>query len=205
MQMDKLETFEKLILHRNFRSALQGSLASTFDPEHLQTIHQKLCDGLESRDRHLKSGEFRVAEGAARLLGSEVNKMAPQLMTSTDKHFVAERAAYVMGRVETMQPFHTLNSLVGKLYSNNLAQTAGFKIDWPNMDKDSLTAAIDAAKNGDNQKLVQQIESNLKPMVEPKMSASVGARIGNDFGDRVAEFRAQREPEVTNSGTKMRI
>lgn len=203
--MEQLETYEKLILHRNFRSALQGNLASSFDPEHMQIIHQKLCDGLDHRDPVLKSGEFRVAEGAARLLGAEANKMAENLMMSSDKRYVAEKTAYVMGRIETMQPFHSMNSLVGKLYSNNLAQTAGFKIDWPNMDKDSLSTAIEAAKNGDNQKLVQQIELNLKPMVEPKMSAGVAARIGNDFSERVAEFRSQREPEVANSGTKMRM
>lgn len=203
--MEQLETYEKLILHRNFRSALQGNIASTFDPEHMQIIHQKLCDGLDHRDRDLKSGEFRINEGAARLLGVEANKMAEHLMMSGDKRFVAEKAAYVMGRIETMQPFHSMNSLVGKLYSNNLVQTAGFKIDWPNVDKDSFSSAIEAAKNGDNQKLVQQIELNLKSMVEPKMSSGVANRIGSDFSERVAEFRSQREPEVTNSGAKMRM
>lgn len=201
----QLETFEKLILHRNFRSALQGNLASTFDPDHMQLIHQKLCDGLGHRDGELKSGEFRVAEGAARLLGTEANKMAPHLMASSDKHLVAERAAYVMGRIEAMQPFHSLNSMVGKLYSHNLAQTAGFKIDWPNMDKETLSSAVESAKKGDSQKLVQQIEAHLKPMFEPDKKTGVATRIGSDFESRVAEFKAQREPDSTNPEVKVRM
>lgn len=201
----QLETFEKLILYHNFRSALQGGLASTFDPDHMQLIHQKLCDGLGHRDGELKSGEFRVAANAARLLGMEANKMAPQLMASNDKHLVAERAAYVMGRIESMQTFHSLNSMVGKLYSHNLAQTAGFNIDWPNMDKEVLSSAVESAKKGDNQKLVQQIEANLKPMFDPEAKAGVAIRFGSDFKERVAEFKAQREPEAPAQGVKVRM
>lgn len=192
----ELETYEKLILHRNFRSTLKGNLASSFDPDHMKLIHENLCRGLEHRDAELRSGELRVAEGGARLLGTEANNMAPHLMASMDKHHVAQRTAYVMSRIENMQPFHSFNSMVGKLYSHNLAQTAGFNIDWPSMDKADLAKAIEAAKQGKPEGLVKQIESNLHPMYEPEKKTSVVDKIGSDFKDRVAEFKSQRVEDV---------
>ncbi|MFA0809545.1 hypothetical protein [Microbulbifer epialgicus] len=202
-----LETFEKLILHRNFRSALGDNLTSTFNSDHLQHIHQKLCNGLDHLEDKLKSGELRVDMGALRLLGAELNKIAPNMMASNDKQFVAERTAYVMSRVESIRPFHSLNSMVAKLFSHNLAQTAGFNIDWPSMDKDGLSSAVKSAKNGDKQLLTRYIEAHLKPMIETRAKAGVVNQIGDDFSQRVAEFKAQRAPEseVKSRGLKVRV
>ena len=202
----QLEGYEKLILFRNFRSAMKTSMASSFDPEHMSMLHEKLCKGLEHRDKELKSGELKVAEGAAGLLGIEANKFAPHIMASTDKGHVADRAAYVLTRIENMKPFHSLNSFVGKLYSHNLAQTAGLKIDWQNMDRESLSSAIESAKNGDKGALVEQIKSNLVPMLDTTKKESVADRIGSGLQDRLAEFRSQRKEEpAIQSHTRMKM
>lgn len=195
--MIEIEVYEKLILYRNFRSVLKDSIASSFDLEHMKLIHQKLCRGLGHKDDLFKSGEIRVSKGAANLLNFEVSKMAPHLMASIDKHFLAKRAAYVMARIENMQPFHSLNSMVGKLYSHNLTQTAGFKIDWPNMDKERLSMALDSAKQGKAENLVKQIEFNLSPMYEHKKNAIMA--------DRVAEYKYRKESEVSPKDMKMNM
>jgi fido (protein-threonine AMPylation protein) len=201
----ELETYEKLILHRNFRLILKASLSSSFDNNHMQMIHENLCRGLEHRDAEFKSGEIRAAVSGTKLLGAEVNNIASHLMVSIDKHHVAERTAYVMLRIENMQPFHSFNSMVGKLYSHNLAQTAGFNINWPGMDKTDLEKAIESAKQGNQQGLVKQIESNLHPMYEPEKKTNIVDKMGSNFKDRVADFKSQRAEEVAAKSQGTRV
>lgn len=183
----QLETFEKLILHRNFRAALKGG-ESSFSPEHLAKIHQDLCKGLDHQDKTLKSGELRVAAGAVSLFASESNKIGLNIMGSSDKAHISRRAAYAMQRIEQLQPFHSLNSLVGKLYSHNLAQAAGFRIDWPSIDKSSMKATLEEFKDGNIGNLAKIIEANLKPMFDMDSSVKVKDRLGAGFVERATSF-----------------
>ncbi|WP_045861644.1 hypothetical protein [Teredinibacter purpureus] len=200
----QLETFEKLILHRNFRAALKGG-ESSFSPEHLASIHQDLCKGLEHQDKTLKSGELRVAAGAVSLLGSESNKIALNMMGSSDKGHISQRAAYAMQRIEQLQPFHSFNSLVGKLYSHNLAQTAGFRIDWPSIDKSSLKASLEESKDGNSGNLAKLIEANLKPMFDMESSVKVKDRLDSGFADRATSFVTSHGGSAEVKPSKLKV
>lgn len=201
----EFQTSEKLILFRNFRAALKDGMESSFSPEHLKSIHENLCRGLENRDSQLKSGELRVASSAVNLLGDESQKIALNMMASNDKRHIAERAAYAMSRIDQLKPFHSLNSMVGKLYSHNLAQTAGFKIDWPKIDGAELKDSLAEAKEGNKSKLASLIESNLKPMFEIEQSAKVKDRIDSGFSERATSFVSSHGGDDVAKTSKMKV
>jgi len=182
-----LGQFEKITLLRNFRTALTEQISSRFDQSHLSDLHSKLCEGLESRDAQFRSGEIKADPTSLKRFSLEVNRIAENMIGSASKKYVAENAAKVLTAIENIKPFHTLNSMVAKLYTNNLAQTSGLKIDWSKIEREQLKAAIDEARGGNKEALSITILENLKPMYEPKSSAKVSN--AENFKERAENFK----------------
>jgi len=196
---------DKLILARNYRSNLNQNLASSFNADHLEMIHRQLCTGLEHRDKKLKSGELRADRKAVGMLSKELEKMTPHIMASTSEEFISKKVAYVMSRVENIKPFHTLNNMVAKLFAHNLAQTAGFNIEWQKFHKDALKESVELAKKGDYSGLSEQIKDKLTSMYKPKLTSSVGTKIDPDFADRARQFQSDREKDISHNQKKQTL
>lgn len=208
----EFERVEKQILFLNVRETLQESQATTFNLEHIQDLHSRLCQHLEQRHDVLKPGELKVPTRDVSLIGKEARVRAGSLMGEEDKRVIAENVAYIIGRIETQQPFHSLNSQVAKIYAHSLAQTAGHVIDWQSVNGQSFDTAVESAKARNLEPLTELIESNLQLMTTANKTIittdnsgrgiQTGALVNNldrGFQLRTEEFQVARGQDAGQS------
>jgi len=166
---------EESILAANFNAAAQSVLSTRFDVEHLASLHDRLTAGLPGTDDVTP----RLGPQELRSVMMDVSRMADALVGVESEMEVAGKVGAVLARVTKAEPFPSHNMELAKLMASGVAATVGKAIDWPSVDDDHLSGAIDRTLVGHRAPLRNIIQQALVPIT---------AKVGVDLTERLKAF-----------------
>lgn len=146
---------------------MQGLPDGVFDYHHLKAIHRHLFQdlyswaGQERTVRISKSGsQFAFPE----YIQKELDKLFKQLKADSflqklDQQTFCEKAAYYFNEVNAAHPFREGNGRTNRIFFNQLADQAGYSLEWYKTNhRDYLQASIDGFQ-GENQPMMKVFSS----------------------------------------------
>jgi len=137
-EADRLERYEAVVTTARLAELIMRPVSGAFDAEHLKTIHRHVF-----RDVYPFAGEFRrenIAKGGfafapVRFLEQSLAETLAAL--AREKRLVglsadafAERAAHYLAELNVLHPFREGNGRTLREFVRQLAQNAGFGLDW---------------------------------------------------------------------------
>ncbi|WP_022955709.1 Fic/DOC family protein [Perlucidibaca piscinae] len=131
----------------------ESPIRGQFDLAHLQAIHAFLF-----QDIYPWAGELRVVDigknATAFLRHQDIPEMAArihdelhqeQLLTGLDARTFSERAAYYLARINLMHPFREGNGRAQREFIQQLANGAGYFINWAGVSQEAMKQACIAS------------------------------------------------------------
>lgn len=159
---DALDAFEADATAVRMLELVEHPIAGLFDLEHLCAIHRCVF-----QDVYDWAGSIRtvdISRGASRFanFGLIESYLAPQLQGIARENFLRmlspdafiARLAYYMGEINATHPFREGNGRVQRLFCTQLAEQAGYFIDFATVDQAQMYAVMVASFNGNPQPLV---------------------------------------------------
>lgn len=159
---DALDAFEADATAVRMLELVEHPIAGLFDLEHLCAIHRYVF-----QDVYDWAGSIRrvdISRGASRFanFGLIESYLAPQLQGIARENFLrmlspdafVVRLAYYMGEINATHPFREGNGRVQRLFCTQLAEQAGYFIDFATVDQAQMYAVMVASFNGNPQPLV---------------------------------------------------
>lgn len=159
---DALDAFEADATAVRMLELVEHPIAGLFDLEHLCAIHRYVF-----QDVYDWAGSIRrvdISRGANRFanFGLIESYLAPQLQGIARENFLrmlspdafVVRLAYYMGEINATHPFREGNGRVQRLFCTQLAEQAGYFIDFATVDQAQMYAVMVASFNGNPQPLV---------------------------------------------------
>src|SRR5690606_2085760 len=124
-----------------------------FNLKHLQAIHKRLFADLYEWAGQLRHVEitkgasnfarYQVIESGARQLFQRL--AAENYLQGLDAEHFSQRAGYYLGEINVLNPFGEGNGRAQREFIRELAQKAGYRIDWSRINqKDMIRASIEA-------------------------------------------------------------
>lgn len=154
----------------------ENPVKGTFDFIHLQKIHERLFGDLyewagQIRTVDISKGNSRFANH--QYIESAANQLLRQLknenyLKKLDADKVSERIAYYLGELNAIHPFREGNGRATRHFVGQLANEAGYVIQWENMNQVQMTNAAILSFHGDSTELARLIRDNLKALVAQK-------------------------------------
>ncbi len=144
-----------------------------FDLPHLQAIHARLVEGFYPRGGRLRDtntgpGGTGIAHCVPEFIPVETDRVLDALarmdhLRGRDRAGFSEGLAWTWGEVTAIHPFRDVNTRSQFVFFNQLAESAGWLIDWnqidPHVFAHARTRAIDISEDG--------IEALLHPALVP--------------------------------------
>jgi cell filamentation protein len=128
-----------------------------FNLKHLQAIHKRLFGDLyewAGQLRHVEIAKgtssfarYLVIESGARQLFQRL--AAENCLRGLDPEQFSQRAGYYLGEINVLHPFREGNGRAQREFIRELAQKAGYRIDWSRVNQDDMVRASIEAYNGD--------------------------------------------------------
>ena len=146
---EQLERFERTVTAEKLTRLKKNPIQGSFDFKHLQDIHRFLFEDIypfagKLRDENIAKDYFSFAP--VQFLESSAHELFRQLRQekylqglSVDQF--ADRAAYYMAEMNVLHPFREGNGRTQREFIRELAQHAGFTLDWSRVDQDKLFQA----------------------------------------------------------------
>lgn len=137
-----------------------------FDLPHLQAIHRHLFQDVYDWAGQLRTVD--ISKGNSRFgncgmiesyLGQQLQKIAGEnfLIAQAPEAFI-RRLAHYMGEINAAHPFREGNGRVQRAFCAQLAEQAGYFIDFAEVGRDEMVAAMIASFHGNNQPLESLLE-----------------------------------------------
>lgn len=134
-----------------------------FDLAHLRSIHRHLF-----QDVYDWAGELRtvdISKGASRFanlnmiesyLGAQLNKLRSEnFLRGAAPEFFLDRLAHTMGEINATHPFREGNERAQRAFCTQLAEQAGFFIDFATVNQEEMYSAMIASFNGQQKPLIE--------------------------------------------------
>ena len=168
-----LEAFEADACAVRMLELIDNPIQGVFDLKHLCAIHRYLF-----QDVYDWAGEIRtvdISRGGSRFanfgliegyLGQQLNGLAEEnfLRGTTPEGFVA-RLAHYMGEINAAHPFREGNGRVQRLFCSQLADQAGYFIDFEKVNQARMYEVMIASFNG-NEKPLADLLDEITAIVE---------------------------------------
>lgn len=167
---DKLDAFEADITALRIVEFDNNPVEGQFDLEHLKRIHfhvfQDLYDwagkirtvDIWKNDSHFAN--IRMIDSAANKVFTDLSK--ENLFEGKDQEFVAKRLAHYLSELNVLHPFRDGNGRTQRIFISQLAQRAGYQLNYIDLDKRVIYTAMEKAFFGDESHLSELILINLK-------------------------------------------
>lgn len=165
-ELDKVESSLSFLRATELR---EKPVKGKFDLAHLQEIHRRLFVDLydwagQIRQVKIVKGATVFAlpsaiEGAARQLFGQLER--EQHLHGLSVELFSERAAYFLGEINVLHPFREGNGRAQREFIGQLAQAAGYRLDWSGIGQTDMVRASIAAYNGDSVPMAVLIRSAL--------------------------------------------
>ncbi|MBT8518797.1 cell filamentation protein Fic [Polynucleobacter paneuropaeus] len=149
---------------------LENPVAGQFDLAHLQRIHLALFQDVyewagKIRTVDISRGNSRFAnvrfiESAA----SDIfNKLAREnWLRGLDADTLSKRLAHYLSEINALHPFREGNGRVQRIFISQLSQSAGYQLDYSDLEQEQIYRAMELAFNGDELILAELILEHLE-------------------------------------------
>lgn len=170
---DALDAFEADATAVRMLELVDAPVAGNFDLLHLCAIHRHLFQDVydwagEVRTVDIGRDGSRFANFALidSYLGKQLEGLRAEnlLRGATPEHFIA-RLAHYLGEINAAHPFREGNGRVQRAFAAQLAEQAGYFLDFESVDQPRMYAAMIASFRGDQRPLVDlltQITSQIE-------------------------------------------
>ena len=151
---------------------LENPLAGQFDLAHLQRIHLSLFQDVydwagKIRTVDISRGKSRFAN--VRFIESAANDIFNKLarencLKGLDSKSLSKRLAHYLSEINALHPFREGNGRVQRIFISQLGQSAGYQLDYSDLEQEQIYRAMELAFNGDESLLanliLERLESN---------------------------------------------
>jgi len=151
---------------------LENPVAGQFDLAHLQRIHLALFQDVydwagEIRTVDISRGNSRFAN--VRFIEAAANDIFNKLarenwLKGLDADALSTRLAHYLSEINALHPFREGNGRVQRIFISQLSQSAGYQLDYSDLEQEQIYRAMELAFNGDESLLanliLERLESN---------------------------------------------
>lgn len=149
---------------------LENPIAGQFDLTHLQRIHLALFQDVydwagKIRTVDISRGNSRFAN--VRFIESAANDIFNRLarenwLKSLDADALSKRLAHYLSEINALHPFREGNGRVQRIFISQLSQSAGYQLDYSDLEQEQIYQAMELAFNGDETILANLILERLE-------------------------------------------
>ena len=149
---------------------LESPIASQFDLAHLQRIHLALFQDVydwagKIRTVDISRGNSRFAN--VRFIESAANDIFNKLahenwLEGLDADSLSKRLAHYLSEINALHPFREGNGRVQRIFISQLSHSAGFQLDYSDLEQEQIYQAMELAFNGDESILANLILERLE-------------------------------------------
>lgn len=204
---DKLNSFEREVTALRLAELRQKPVAPTFDLAHMQAIHRHVFQDVyewagQVRDVDLSkgAGESRTVfarSGDIEAVAADISALihAGNLLRGLTKQDFAFEMGMVYTAVNDLHPFREGNGRVTREFMTQLAEAAGYDLDFKKVDRQTWNEAATEAAHGDSAAIIKVFDRISAPsrqrVVTPMASArdDAGRAIDSSF-EKVAALEA---------------
>jgi len=151
---------------------LENPVAGQFDLAHLQRIHLSLFQDVydwagKIRTVDISRGNSRFAN--VRFIESAANDIFNKLarenwLKGLDADALSKRLAHYLSEINALHPFREGNGRVQRIFISQLSQSAGYQLNYSDLEQEQIYRAMELAFNGDESLLanliLERLESN---------------------------------------------
>jgi len=149
---------------------LENPIAGQFDLAHLQRIHLSLFQDVydwagKIRTADISRGNSRFAN--VRFIESAANEIFNKLarenwLKGLDADTLSKRLAHYLSEINALHPFREGNGRVQRIFISQLSQSAGYQLDYSDLEQEQIYRAMELAFNGDESILANLILERLE-------------------------------------------
>ncbi len=149
---------------------LESPIAGQFDLTHLQRIHLALFQDVydwagKIRTVDISRGNSRFAN--VRFIESAANDIFNKLarenwLKGLDSNSLSKRLAHYLSEINALHPFREGNGRVQRIFISQLSQSAGYQLDYSDLEQEQIYQAMELAFNGDESILADLILERLE-------------------------------------------
>ena len=165
-----LDTFEGELSTLRSIEILENPIAGQFDLAHLQRIHLALFQDVydwagKIRTVDISRGNSRFAN--VRFIESAANDIFTKLarenwLKGLDAVALSKRLAHYLSEINALHPFREGNGRVQRIFISQLSQSAGYQLDYSDLEQEQIYRAMELAFNGDESILANLILERLE-------------------------------------------
>lgn len=148
---------------------LEQPINGDFDLEHLCSIHFALFQDVydwagEIRSVDISRGNSRFAN--VRFINSAASTLFKNLarenwLRTLNVDSLSVRLAFYLSEINALHPFRDGNGRVQRIFISQLCQSAGYSLDYTNLDQKQVYEAMELAFNGDESHLAKLLKCRL--------------------------------------------
>ena len=149
---------------------LENPVAGQFNLAHLQRIHLALFQDIydwagEIRTVDISRGNSRFAN--VRFIEAAANDIFNKLarenwLKGLDADALSKRLAHYLSEINALHPFREGNGRVQRIFISQLSQSAGYQLDYSDLEQEQIYRAMELAFNGDESILANLIMERLE-------------------------------------------
>jgi cell filamentation protein len=149
---------------------LENPIAGKFDLTHLQRIHFALFQDVydwagKIRTVDISRGNSRFAN--VRFIESAANEIFNKLarenwLKELDADTLSKKLAHYLSEINALHPFREGNGRVQRIFISQLSQSAGYQLDYSDLEQEQIYRAMELAFNGNESILANLILERLK-------------------------------------------
>lgn len=165
-EQDALDAFEADVTAVRMLELIENPIQGKFDLEHLCAIHAYLFQDVYEwagrlRTVDISRGESRFANFTQieNYLGTQLSGLAKEnFLRGLDPEAFIARLAHYMAEINAAHPFREGNGRVQRLFCAQLADQAGYFIDFETVSQAEMYGVMMASFNGDEKPLAELLE-----------------------------------------------
>ncbi len=169
---EELDAYEGELSTLRSIEILENPVVGQFDLTHLQHIHLTLFQDVyewagKIRTVDISRGNSRFAN--VRFIESAANDIFSKLareswLKGLDADTLSKRLAHYLSEINALHPFREGNGRVQRIFISQLSQSAGYQLDYSDLEQLQIYQAMELAFNGDESTLAnlifERLESN---------------------------------------------
>ena len=166
---EDLDTYEGELSTLRSIEILENPIAGQFDLAHLQRIHLALFQDVydwagKIRTVDISRGNSRFAN--VRFIEAAANDIFNKLarenwLKGLDADALSTRLAHYLSEINALHPFREGNGRVQRIFISQLSQSAGYQLDYSDLEQEQIYRAMELAFNGDESILANLILERL--------------------------------------------
>ncbi len=165
-----LDTYEGELSTLRSIEILENPIVGQFDLAHLQRIHLALFQDVydwagKIRTVDISRGNSRFAN--VRFIESAANEIFNKLarenwLNGLDADALSKRLAHYLSEINALHPFREGNGRVQRIFISQLSLSAGYQLDYSDLEQEQIYQAMELAFNGDESILANLILEHLE-------------------------------------------